>query len=204
MSSSITSPPGLADVLVSIGLSWDSLRHASREIVLFGSRAANLAHAGSDWDVLCVGHGRTRRTRHIDLLWVTPEELCSEEWLSSELAGHVATHGRWLAGEPSWLAQVRSGTRAQVQKRRWLVHRLDAWERSWPSMSPRLRRRYARMLRQNLQRYELLLQGRAVPPTPVLDRNWHSASDPLDTLRNLARRAAVDTPFVLHELTPLA
>lgn len=204
---SISPLPGLDDALASIGLSCHALQNGSREVVLFGSRAAGLARAGSDWDVLCVGHGHTRRTRQIDLLWITPEELDSTAWLASELAGHIAHHGRWLAGEPSWTGKVTHDTHAPAQKRCWLVHRLAAWERSWPALSPRLRQHYACTLRQNLQRHEVLLQGRAVPPTPVLDETWQNrrhACDRHAALHTLARQAALDTAFVVRELIPLA
>lgn len=177
---------------------------ASQEIVLFGSRAAGMAHERSDWDILCVGHGRTRRTSQIDLIWVTPEERCSRAWLTSELAGHVAQWGRWLAGEPAWKDSANPGPEACLEKRRRIDRRVAAWERSWSLCSPRLRARYALALRRDLQRHETLLHGQAVPPSAVLDQDWPGQADAGKYLHELAGRAGVNTDFVCTEILPIA
>ena len=188
--------------LASVDVSWSWLQRVSSEIVLFGSRAIDQGDARSDWDLLCVGQGRTRRTRCIDLIWISPDELEGAEWLTSELAGHVAAYGRWLAGESTWPARVAPGVEAMEQKRRWLLIRMQAWERHWTHCSRRLRSRYIQAFRRNLQRYALLSDGRPVPPRPVLDRAWALETEPDKRLHALAELAAVNTDFFSRFLLP--
>jgi hypothetical protein len=199
-----TARHNLEQALACVDLSWAALEQKSWQIILFGSRAAGLGDERSDWDLLCVGHGRTRRTRRIDVLWLAPEELDGAEWLTSELAGHVAHYGRWLAGEPTWTSRVALGAEAVTQKRRWIVGRLGAWERSWSYCSVRLRQRYADLLRRNLQRHALLLERLPVPPRQVLDQTWYEFPDGQAALGHMAGRAGVDSAFVLRELIPVA
>lgn len=52
----------LDHALASVGTSLADLRAAATEIVMFGSRAAGVARATSDWDLLCVGRGVSRAT----------------------------------------------------------------------------------------------------------------------------------------------
>lgn len=194
----------VVDALASIDVCWERLLQTSQEIVLFGSRAAGLAHERSDWDILCVGHGCTRRTPRIDLLWVTPEERCSHTWLTGELAGHVARWGKWLAGEPTWTDTANPGPEACREKRRRITRRVTVWEPSWPLCSARLRTRYALALRRDLQRHERLLHGQAVPPSALLDQDWSRQLDGEKYLREVASHAGVDTNFVCTELIPIA
>jgi len=194
----------VADALASIEVSWESLLQTSPEIVLFGSRAAGLAHERSDWDILCVGHGCTRRTPRVDLIWVTLEERCSRTWLTGELAGHVAHWGQWLEGEPTWTDSAIPGPQACMEKLRRITRRVTAWERSWSLCSARLRARYALALRRDLQRHEKLFHGQAVPPSAMLDQNWHEQSDAGKYLHELAGRAGVSTDFVCTEILPIA
>lgn len=194
----------LSDALASVGVSWERLLQTSHEIVLFGSRAAGLAHERSDWDILCVGHGRTRRTPRIDLIWVSPEERCSRAWLTGELAGHVARWGQWLEGEPTWKDGAHPGPEACLEKRRRITRRVAAWERAWSLCSTRLRARYALALRRDLQRHEQLLHGQTVPPTAMLDQRWREQSDVGKYLHELAGSAGVSTDFVRAEILPIA
>lgn len=193
----------IADALASIDVTGERLLQTSQEIVLFGSRAAGVAHERSDWDILCVGHGRTRRTPRIDLIWVTPEERCSRAWLTGELAGHVAEWGQWLVGEPTWTDSVNPGPEACLEKRRRINRRVTVWERSWSLCSPRLRARYALSLRRDLQRHEKLLHGQAVPPSAMLDQDWRAQPDAGKYLHDLAARAGARTDFVCTEILPL-
>jgi hypothetical protein len=194
----------IADALASIGHSWEDLLQSSQEIVLFGSRAAGVAHERSDWDILCVGHGSTRRTKRIDLIWVTPEERCSRAWLEGELAGHVGRWGQWLAGEPTWREHAVPGPEACEEKRRRIARRVTVWERSWALCSPRLRARYALALRRDLQRHELLRGGQAVPPSAMLDQVWRAMDDAGAYLHELAGCAGVSTDFVRTEILACA
>lgn len=192
------------DALASIGESWENLRQSSEEIVLFGSRAAGVAHERSDWDILCVGHGHTRRTAQIDLIWVTPEERCSRAWLEGELAGHVGRWGQWLVGEPSWRESAIPGPAACEEKQRRIARRVTVWERSWALCSARLRARYALTLRRDLQRHEVLRVGQAVPPSAMLDQVWRDMADRGAYLDELAGHAGVRTEFVRTELLACA
>lgn len=194
----------ISDALASIGESWESLQQSSQEIVLFGSRAAGVTHERSDWDILCVGHGCTRRTARIDLLWVSPEERCSRAWLEGELAGHVGRWGQWLVGEPTWRESAVPGPAACEEKRRRIARRVTVWERSWALCSPRLRARYALALRRDLQRHELLRGGQPVPPTAMLDQAWRATSDAGAYLHELAGCVGVSTEFVRAEILPRA
>lgn len=192
----------ISDALASIGESWESLQQNTQEIVLFGSRAAGVAHERSDWDILCVGHGCTRRTARIDLVWVSPEERCSRAWLEGELAGHVGRWGQWLVGEPTWRASAVPGPAACEEKRRRITLRVAVWERSWALCSSRLRARYALALRRDLQRHELLRDGQAVPPSAMLDQTWRAMADAGAYLHELAGCAGVSTEFVRAEILP--
>jgi hypothetical protein len=192
------------DALASIGESWEDLLQNSAEIVLFGSRAAGVAHERSDWDILCVGHGSTRRTARIDLVWVTPEERCSRAWLEGELAGHVGRWGQWLVGEPSWRESAIPGPAACEEKQRRIARRVTVWERSWPLCSARLRARYALALRRDLQRHEVLRVGQAVPPSAMLDQVWRDVADRGAYLDELAGYAGVRMEFVRTELLACA
>lgn len=192
----------LTGALACIGLSWEGLLRDSAAVVLFGSRAAGVAHERSDWDLLCVGEGRTRRTRQIDLIWLTPEELHSHTWLMSELAGHIAHYGRWLVGTPDWAGHVEIGRDACLDKRIRIARRVAVWERFWPRCSPRLRLRYARLLRRNLQRHALLLAGEPVPPSAILDQAWREVPDARAAFQDLAGSAGVSTAFVREAMLP--
>jgi hypothetical protein len=139
-----------------------------------------------------------------DLIWVTPEERRSRAWLTGELAGHVAQWGQWLAGEPTWKDSANPGPEACLGKRLRITRRVSAWERSWSLCRPRLRARYALRLRRDLQRHEMLLHGQAVPPSAMLDQDWHEQSDAGKYLHELAARAGVSTDFVCREILPIA
>jgi hypothetical protein len=89
----------LSCALADLGLPLADLQRTAEQIVLFGSRAVGLGRAGSDWDLLVVGEGRSRHTPSIDLVWVSPRELVSRSWLASELASHVA---RWIEPHQGW------------------------------------------------------------------------------------------------------
>jgi len=81
----------LLQALADLGLSLGELQRSAEQIVVFGSRAAGLARESSDWDLLIIGSDSSLHTPALDLVWVTPRELESADWLASELAGHVAS-----------------------------------------------------------------------------------------------------------------
>jgi hypothetical protein len=159
----------------------------AREIIVFGSRAAGVHSADSDLDVLCVGiaPGIRVKSPRLDLLWMRPEAVDSVKWRGSELAGHIAAYGRWLRGSDDWKKEVFSSPGAVQKKQRQLADRIEALEAGWSDLAPPYRRRLFTLIRRDLQRLELLREGRAVLPTPLLDRDWRELEDPMATLLRL-------------------
>lgn len=189
--------------LAAAGVSLIELRARCSEVIVFGSRAAGGGDSRSDWDVLCVGDGVTRRTRALDLVWVSEANTRCEAWVTGELASHVAAHGRWIAGAPGeWVPMVAITPRTIARKARWVQTHVDAWRRFWPRCSPRLRERYAEMLRYNLLRLDCLLAGEAVPPRQSLDRRFAASQGGVDWFAPLATAAGVGGDFVANELMP--
>ena len=160
----------------------DILRHHSvepssaEEIVLFGSRVDPGCEDPSDWDVLCVGYGKTRLGRELDVVWVTPEEVESTRWLTSELGTHIARYGRWLRGPGSWKGSARVDEKTVAAKHAGLGARIRGYGKVWPRLGTRSRRRFGTKIRRDVQRLAILSAGEAVPARPTLDRLW--AADP--------------------------
>lgn len=177
------------------GAALAGLRRSAGQIVLFGSRAAGLARPASDWDLLVVSEERPRSAPALDLVWVSPRELSTRAWLGSELAGHVACWGRWLHGEPDWVAGVVHDECAAAHKARRVASKLDALERTWDLLGPAYQRKHLLLLRRDLQRHALLSLGEAVPPSALLDAAWKACADPQDEVRRLARGARALSPF---------
>jgi hypothetical protein len=155
--------------LASIGTSLAELRATATEIVVFGSRAADLAHANSDWDILCVGRGESRATPRVDLLWMSVEELRTERWTGSELAGHVSIWGKWIWGSRSWHADPVPSSSSVTLKGRRIVARARALVSAWDDLSEHHRHKHVTLLRRDLARYDLLKRGKSIPPTIRLD-----------------------------------
>jgi predicted nucleotidyltransferase len=160
----------------------DLLEDASA-IVLFGSRAARLERSGSDWDILCIGRGRTRHTRLVDLVWVPEERADTKAWLGSELGHHVGTYGVWLAGSSAWRgATYVSG--AAIDRKIEIIRRdAEVLVAKWDVLADVYQRKHARLLSRDMLRLSHLLEGIAVPPTPRLDAVGMDAV----TLRRIAR-----------------
>jgi hypothetical protein len=186
--------------LATISLTFEDLLRSASEVILFGSRAAGLDRQTSDWDVLCIGAGKPRATQHIDLLWLSPSEQTRPEWLSSELAGHVAQWGQWLHGSPDWIEHVRPGNHAVAQKSRRIAARAAALARTWHALTLAHQHKHLSLLRRDLQRH-LLLQRRApVPPNVLLDADFRNGDAPEHSreLLQLARRLGVTPRLVEH------
>jgi hypothetical protein len=141
---------------------------------------------------LCVGQGRSRHRDEIDLVWIRPEEVSSPEWLGSELASHVAAFGRWLHGSGTWKSRAFVSPRAVERKRRHLQTRVAALRESWASLSLAARRKHLTRLRRDLQRLDVMLEGRPVPPSPILDEAWSSHADHAQEFGRLLRQANLD------------
>ena len=143
-----------------------------RELVVFGSYAAGLNTAQSDIDVLCVGNGRRLKSHSLDLLWVSEDELDTNRWLGSELAGHISAYGIWVRGDGLWRNSVFGGAHAIERKRRRIISLSKTAVNFWSRLHSTFQGQYDISIRRELQRLELLLNGTQIPPTKVLDDKW--------------------------------
>lgn len=143
------------------------------EIIVFGSCAVGLQTDDSDLDVLCIGNGARLKRRSLDLSWVS-EEACREEaWLGSELAGHVAEYGVWLRGNGDWRVQTFTSLTAIERKRNRIISLSGTVTRLWDRLHPVFRSQYNVTIRRELQRLRLLQASVRIPPTKMLDNEWH-------------------------------
>jgi hypothetical protein len=172
----------VASALLSVGLSPRTLGQRASEVVLFGSRAAGMAGATSDWDILLVGHGTSVHSGHADVVWIPPEQLTRDSWLGSELANHVAAYGRWVRGPGSWRRDVFCSFEAAAEKERAVAVQLTELRRVWPHLLDGAKARHARRVRRDVQRLRLLQARTAVPPTAMLDQAWEGPRSPRETL----------------------
>jgi hypothetical protein len=154
------------------GLSFDALRRDAQAIALFGSRAAGCARPSSDWDLLCVGAGSSRKVRGLDLVWIEPHALETSVWLGGDLAGHVAAHGLWLEGEPCWDLGAVHFPMAARRKEARIARSLRALAQAWDLLGAGYRTKHATLLRRDVQRCYLLQRGLPIPPSAMLDDVW--------------------------------
>lgn len=165
----------LTESLERHGLMLSTLQRDGEALILFGSRSAGLARSDSDWDILVVGQGPDQLQRGLDIVYVEPEQFFSSRWRGGELASHVSHWGRTITGSPEWLealTDVKVGPEAIAHKHKLLTAQLHALECFWPSLGPWTRTNRTRRIRRDLQRYARLVEGFAVPPTALLDREW--------------------------------
>lgn len=144
------------------------------QLILFGSRAAGLARLDSDWDVLLVrvDGPAIRCASKIDLVEISQLQLNSSAWLGSELAGHIAAYGHWIIGEPTWSTSVHRSKEAIERKGDRLKARLQNMLPSWELLQPVYQKRFAMIVRRDIQRYRYLVEGRPVAPSVILDDTW--------------------------------
>lgn len=172
-------------VLDELGVPLDMLVRDAKAIALFGSRACGCEHPSSDWDLLCIGKGRSSKLGRIDLVWVGAHDVEGAAWLGGDLAGHVAAHGVWMHGEPSWrLADVRFDAAASFKERR-LASRVRSLARTWELLGMAYQDKHAILLRRDIQRLELLHRHIAVPPTAFLDACWRPDSESCERIREI-------------------
>ena len=178
----------LAQVYAAIDqLHWDDVLESAAEIVVFGSRAAGVNSASSDLDVLCIGDGTRHKFPHLDLIWTPERERDSQAWLSSELAGHIARYGIWIAGAGSWREGVKTGADAVRHKESRILNLAAGLAAHWSRLHPDFRVKYLISLRREIQRLMVLREGEAVPPTPLLDKAWQAGGAGLKTWLQAAR-----------------
>jgi hypothetical protein len=145
-------------------------------IFVFGSQAAGVARGTSDIDILAVGTGEDMKSPALDLVWVPESRIESPQWLHSELGTHIAKYGVCLKGDSDWtkLAKVVPAT----AERKWRRLRdVAVLLHDGSPIHPTVRGKYETRARRELQRYELLKQGEAVAPTPLLDSEWQGDPD---------------------------
>ena len=164
----------MRDCFADEGTSWYSEVRNATQVVLFGSRAANVAGDGSDWDILCVGNGSTRLGRRLDIVWVREEDVQSANWLGSELASHIGAYGVWLVGEDDWTGLVSISNEAVSRKEQRVRRQLQGLEKYYDRILPSLRAKHLRRVRRQVQRLQHLRRNRPVPPSPLLDEIWAS------------------------------
>jgi predicted nucleotidyltransferase len=181
--------------LPKVGLTYDALHDAS-EIVVFGSRAAGVSVRGSDIDVLLVGLARRINRCGLDVISVSSEYVATGEWLGSELASHIATYGIWLQGKGEWKKSTVHTSHSEIEKARRIERILSALISNWGELHSIFQSRYRRVVRRELQRLNLLRQGKVVPPSAVLDRRWRENRNCPEQLIELTRSLNIDPTCV--------
>jgi hypothetical protein len=181
----------IANAMSAVGIVYHDLRSRSEEVVLFGSRAAGVETASSDWDVLCVGSSVSHMTSGLDLVCLRRSDLDSLRWLGSELAGHVARYGVWLKGAPAWRDSVFVSDRSVDRKASLVRTRIAELKRHWSHFSQCYRLKYLTRIRRDLQRLDILLDRRTVPPTRLLDQAWSETSDHFAELSRIVGRSDI-------------
>jgi hypothetical protein len=166
-------PKALLAALRNARLTWSSLINGATEVVLFGSRAAMVASESSDWDILCVGTGLAQSLHPaVDIVWVSPDSVCRDVWLGSELAGHVGSYGRWLVGDGAWRASTFVSECSVARKTRRIQMHLAGMDSVWASLTAPYRSSMFTSLRHEAQRLEILGRREAVPPKAILEQSW--------------------------------
>jgi hypothetical protein len=154
-------------------LDQQTVEQSMKEIIIFGSHSAGVAGKDSDLDVFCIGQTRMkRRTPKFDLICMTAEECKSPIWLGSELGLHVAKYGVWLKGDAKWTGLTFVSPDAVARKRRRIAKLSENVVGAWERLHPIFQQKFCTTLRRELQRLDFLLKNLAVPPTPILDRDW--------------------------------
>lgn len=194
---------GLSLALGRHSISLDSLLRSSDEVVVFGSRAAGLSTAESDWDVLVVGVGTTAiHSKQLDLVVVAPATLMTEEWLGSELASHVARYGIWLKGAGAWRSHARVAPNVVSKKAARLRRQVGTFGKLFQRRNSARELKHRTLLRRSLQRLHRMQHEDPVPPTRVLDEEWRQLASAarLALLDDVASRHPVGSPDVWQRI----
>lgn len=141
---------------------------AQGDVILFGSRAAGVAHADSDWDILTVGLGRKLKSPNLDVLFVSPDRVQQAHWLGSELGHHVGRFGLALSGSFAWKNETFCSDDSVMRKAARISHKIAALFPRLDRLSPLHQKKHSILLEQDLRRLWCLSSGLAVPPTANL------------------------------------
>ncbi len=162
-------------LLRSAGVDLAQIADRSRELVVFGSYAAGLQTRVSDLDIFIVSEHALLlpAIRGADIVVRTEKQALSDEWLRSELAGHIAAYGRWISGEGGWRSRamdaINKDDEAAERKQRRIVRLEESLRKHWDRLTPDFRRRSLVTIGREWQRLHLLKSGVPVPPTRILD-----------------------------------
>jgi len=180
------------------GVSWQDLSSRAQAIILFGSRATSFYSRDSDVDLLCLGTGRRISSDGVHLVWISLHRFKSNDWRTSELGGHVARYGVLLHGKAPIGTARPAGPTAIKRKLMKIRERADVLDENWRSLSSQFRRAEIRKLRRDIQRLAILEAGGAVPPTPMLDRQWAHVRQKRQYLFQLLRSHKTLRPLVVR------
>jgi predicted nucleotidyltransferase len=179
------------------GESLETMIRSSGDIIVFGSRASHVNRKCSDLDILVVGEKRGRkRIGALDLVYIPVIDTSRALWRRTELPRHIERFGVSLMHDSVSIAAIYDDY-AALRKRARLKVLLERVILSWGVLDGGFRRKYLIKLRREVQRYRLLEQGLAVPPTVCLDSAMTSFRSIEQALEDLVVVAA---PVESHEV----
>ena len=91
------------------------------QLVLFGSRAVGTYDEESDFDLLCVGTGITRRQGRLHIVFKTQSELKEGAKAGEDWALHIERYGVWLEGQKPVLEIARQPEPAVLRRKMGFV-----------------------------------------------------------------------------------
>lgn len=189
-------PQELKTALNKEGFSWQDLYQSAEQIILFGSRAFGIANKDSDWDLLLIGNGKTKRTKSVDLVWVSKEKSLSINWLGDELAMNVFTYGKWLKGQNNWKIEIYPSPAGLKRKYRVVLKKLKALMGHWDSLNSAFRKKHITDIRKHMQRYESMLKGEIVDVTPMYNSRWQAIQHKKDAFSKMAFFCDIDQSLI--------
>jgi hypothetical protein len=142
------------------------------QVVIFGSFAASLERKHSDLDIFCIGESRMHFKSPATEILILPEyDVYSDIWLGSELANHISAYGVPLGPRPDWFDLAAISPAAVMRKEKRIAAYIRSLKVHWNDLSATAKTRYELKIRRELQRLQFLQNGKAVPPTKILDLN---------------------------------
>lgn len=162
----------IGGIVESNGISWRGVLEVATEVVVFGSWAVSMNRKESDVDLLCVGEGKRTKSASVDIVWTSSDSVNAKKWLGSELANHIAKYGIWILGEGRWKESVYISDDA-IQFKKYLIEtRVATLEKVWNTLDDNYRVKHVVKVRRDIQRLCLMMSGRAVEASPMLDKRW--------------------------------